>query len=246
MTIHDALVLFDCGPGTLHGFDQHGIAWPDLTHIVISHYHNDHVGDLAAVLFALKHGVSPARTDPLNLIGPMGFRGFISRLADAFGPYILDPGFEICVTEVAAGSSFVDSANLFRIRSCHTPHTEESLAWRLEGESWVLGYTGDTGPSVEVANFMLDCQVLIAECALSDPPQTNIHLPPRPLAAFATIASPELLIVTHVYPFQFQGPEEVAAQVQEWAPVPTLAAVDGLRVTLGSEGPDWTYPPNLG
>ena len=244
MAVREALVLFDCGPGALHGLHEHGVAWPDLTHIVISHYHNDHVGDLPAVLFALKHGVSPARTDPLTLIGPVGFKDFLTRLTNAFGPHVLDPGFEVHVTEVPPDSPFIDPASLFRLRSCHTPHTEESLAWRLESKSWVLGYTGDTGPSEEVAKFMLDCQVLIAECALSDPPQTEVHLSPHTLAEFATIANPELLIVTHVYPFQ--TPEQAVARVQEQHPGPVLAAVDGLRVTLGSRGPVISLPPNLG
>jgi len=242
VAINGALVLFDCGPGTLHGLDEHGVAWPDLTHIVISHYHNDHVGDLPAVLFALKHGVFPVRTHPLNLIGPVGFKDFLARLTNTFGAHVLDPGFQVHVTEVAPGVPFVGPASLFQFRSCHTPHTEESLAWRIESKSWVLGYTGDTGPSEEVARFMLDCQVLIAECALSDPPQTEVHLSPHTLAQFATIANPELLIVTHVYPFQ--TPEQAVTQVREQYTGSVLAAEDGLRVTLGSRGPVVTLPPN--
>ena len=92
-------LLLDCGPGTLHGFARHGVAWSEITHVAISHYHTDHVGDLSALLFALKWGVQPPRTRELVLIGPPGFRRFLERLAEALGPHVLDPGFGVTVLE---------------------------------------------------------------------------------------------------------------------------------------------------
>ena len=63
-------MLLDGGSGTLHGLARHRVDWPALTHVVVSHYHNDHVGDLSGVLFTLKYGLARAREEPLTLIGP--------------------------------------------------------------------------------------------------------------------------------------------------------------------------------
>ena len=41
---------------------------------------------------------------------------------------------------------------------------------------------------------------MIAECAHPDPPEVETHLTPSGLAKLAEEASPELLVVTHVYP----------------------------------------------
>lgn len=241
LRLPSASVLLDCGPGTTHGFARHGVAWHDLTHIALSHYHNDHVGDLAAVLFALKHGPPARRTEPLTLLGPQGFTGFLGRLADALGDHVTDPGFELRVVEVGPGRPFDDAAAGFTL-SCHpTPHTPESLAYRVEGAWGAVGYTGDTGPSDEVAAFLDGCDVLVAECNSPDqpgagaPPPEATHLSPTTLARLAEVARPRLLAVVHVSPLH--TPDEAARGVSAGYGGVVVAASDGMRVVLGPDGP---------
>jgi len=92
--------LVDCGAGTVHGFDEHDVAWQRLDAVVFSHYHTDHIGDLPALLFALKHGVRPAREEPLTLIGPPGLLARLEAMAEAFGDHIEDPGFPLHTEEI--------------------------------------------------------------------------------------------------------------------------------------------------
>jgi len=191
-------LLLDCGPGTLHGFARHGVDWPETTHVAISHYHTDHVGDLSALLFALKWGLQPARTRELVLIGPPGFMGFLGRLAEALGPHILEPGFGVQVVE-HDGSAF-DLGGGLRLSSHPTRHTEESLAYRVDFADGALGYTGDTGPLPGLGEFLSGCDLLVAECAQPDPPALDIHLSPQGVAELASEAAPGLLVLTHVYP----------------------------------------------
>lgn len=233
--LHSASILLDCGPGTLHGLAAHGIDWGALTHVVVSHYHNDHVGDLAALPFAMKQVGAPERSVPLTLIGPVGFGRFLERLAAAMGRHVLDPGFPLHVFEVAPGAAFEDAAAGFRLEAEPTPHTEESLAYRASGAWGAMGYTGDTGPSDEVAEFLTGCDVLVAECTLTDPPTMDRHLSPTLLADLASVARPGLLVLTHVYPDQ--TPAEAAEQVRRRYDGPVLAASDGTRITLSSDGP---------
>ena len=68
----NARLLLDCGSGILDGMDRYGVAWSKLTHIALSHFHTDHIGGLAPLMFALSHGVVPARTTPLSIVGPPG------------------------------------------------------------------------------------------------------------------------------------------------------------------------------
>src|SRR3989441_853647 len=35
-------ILLDCGPGALHRLAQFGLPWPEVTHVVLSHFHPDH------------------------------------------------------------------------------------------------------------------------------------------------------------------------------------------------------------
>lgn len=233
-----ASILLDCGPGTLHGLAEHGVDWPGLTHVVVSHYHSDHVGDLAAIPFAMKQRLAPPRPGPLTLVGPVGFHAFLERLAAALGAHVLEPGFEVIVREVAPGEGFRDDAGDFTLECEPTPHTDESLAYRIHGSWGAVGYTGDTGPSPDVAAFLRGCSVLVAECAHKDPPDTERHLSPLTLAELSRFAEPELLVVTHVYPDQ--TPEEAARGVAVGYGGRVVAATDGMRIELGADGPTVT------
>src|SRR5438552_11633053 len=38
-------LLMDCGAGTIHGLARFGLPWLEITHIVITHFHTDHIGE---------------------------------------------------------------------------------------------------------------------------------------------------------------------------------------------------------
>jgi hypothetical protein len=130
------------------------------------------------VLFALKNALLPKRTVPLTLIGPVGFTGFLRALAGVLGDHLVRPGFEVRATELAPGDSYVEPAGDFVLEACAALHTDEALAYRVSGAWGALGYTGDTGPSRDVARLLAGCDVLVGECAIADPPAMGLHLSP--------------------------------------------------------------------
>lgn len=233
--VDDARVLLDCGFGTVHGFDRHRVSWPDLTHVAVTHFHADHVGDVAPLLFTLRHGLRPPREEGLTLLGPRGLGAFLDGLASAFGPWVLDPGFPLRVVELPPEGGWEDPEGRFRLLSHPTPHTDASVAYRFETGDGVVAYTGDTGPDVAVAGFLSGADVLVSECSLPDPPEMDTHLSPRTVAELARIATPRLLLVTHVYPFL--EPEEVPDLIRTagWKGRVEMAW-DGTRVDLPADG----------
>jgi ribonuclease BN (tRNA processing enzyme) len=200
VTYDSARVLMDCGSGTLHGMAGWGAAWDRISHVLLTHFHTDHIGDLAPLLFALSYGSSPRRTDPLTIIGPQGLRRLMDRLAEAFGAYVLDPGFPLEVLELARASVWSDESCGLEVSTHPTRHTDSSVAYRLETDTGSVSYTGDTGPQAGLGNFFQGTELMIAECSYPDPPRVDTHLTPSGLAALAEEASPDLLVVTHIYP----------------------------------------------
>lgn len=235
-----ASVLVDCGPGTLHGLDRWGVDWRGLTHLLISHYHTDHVGDVAALMFALKNAVGADRTEPLRMVGPPGFRRFLEGLASALGSHVLDPRFPAEVVEVEPGRGWHDPEADLRVEACRTPHTDESLAYRVGAEGSWVGYTGDTGPSAEVAGFLAGCDLVLAECAWTDEDPKDGHLTPARVAGLAEVARPGVLLLTHVYPPV--APEEAAEAVRRRWGGRVVAAVDGMRARRQPGG--WSVDPS--
>jgi ribonuclease BN (tRNA processing enzyme) len=223
-------ILLDCGPGVVHHLARFGLPWPALDHLAITHFHNDHLGDLPMLLFSLKWGLAEPREAPLTVWGPAGLASRMWRLASAIGDHVLDPGFPLRILELADGDAVHLRADL-ELRAARTPHTPESLAFRVDGPGGSVGYTGDTGPSSDVAHFLGGCDLLVAECSLPDDAAIPTHLSPVTLAALAAEADPRRLLVTHVYP-QLDALDPVALVAGAGWEGATERATDGLRIDL--------------
>jgi ribonuclease BN (tRNA processing enzyme) len=223
-------LLFDCGAGTAHRLAQFEIPWPSVTHVAITHFHQDHWGELPMFFFALKWGTLPPRSAPITLIGPAGIHNRLTLLAAAYGDWVLDPGFELEVHEIAPGSALPISEGI-TLESCKTPHTPESLAYSLSDGSVRLVYTGDTGPSDELARWARDCDLMVAECSLPDAQGMEIHLTPTQAGFLARTARARRLVLSHFYP-QIEGTAPAAVAAKAFGR-PVHAANDGDRFVIG-------------
>jgi len=191
-------LLLDCGAGALQGLARAGLAWGDLDHLIISHFHADHIGEIPSLVFALRHAMETPRRAPLRVWGPAGTARLFAAWADALGSWLVEPGFDVTIEELRPGR-IVEVGGL-ALRVCETPHTDESLALRFEAPGSVLAYTGDTGPSEALGPFFQGADLLLAECSLPDELAVDIHLSPTSLARLATDAGVRRVAVTHVYP----------------------------------------------
>lgn len=194
------VLLLDAGPGAVHGLARHGKPWWKVTHVVLTHYHTDHFGDLPHLLFALKWGAPSPRTRPLRVLGPPGLRGRVKALRTAHGDFIVAPGFPVVYEEVDRRATWTEGQGSPLLRFVPTPHTGGSVAVRLETEDCSLGYTGDTGPDPALGAFFGGVDVLVSECAHADPDPGGNHLSPVSVAAMARRARPDTLVLTHLYP----------------------------------------------
>ncbi len=192
-------LLFDCGPGVVHGMARLGTDWRDITHLVLTHFHNDHIGDVPMLFFAWKHGMRPSRSRPLTVVGPAGTQRLLGRMADVFGGHLRDFDFDVQVDEVGA-SEQRQLADAVRLDAAKTRHSDESLAYRVEADGRAFCYTGDTGMSEDVALFAQAADALLIECSIPDEQAMPTHLTPSQLAQMARMALPRRLLVTHVYP----------------------------------------------
>jgi ribonuclease Z len=193
------MMLLDCGPGVVHHMARFGVDWEHLTHLLITHFHNDHIGDVPALFFGWRYGMLPARREPLQLVGPKGMKKKLKHMARAMGDHVTDPGFVVNVDEIGANGERLLN-DVVHLKTLRTPHTSESIAFRLDAPDGSFGYTGDTGYSDEVSAFMARVDVLIMECSLPNYAAMDSHLTPTRVARMAQQANPGVLVLTHVYP----------------------------------------------
>jgi ribonuclease BN (tRNA processing enzyme) len=192
-------LLLDCGSGVTHRLAQFEVPWRAITHVAISHFHTDHIGDLATLAFAWKYGDRPGRSEPLTIVGPPGMAALLERQAEAFGDWLREPGFPISIVEVEAGGT-LDLGGGVALRAAKVPHTEESLAYSIERGGRRIVYTGDTGYDPMLAEWARGADVLLCECSLPADMAIVTHLTPEQCGALAAAALPKHLVLTHFYP----------------------------------------------
>lgn len=218
----------DCGSGTSRRLAELGISWQQITHIVISHFHIDHHQDLPSILFAWKYGQLPPRSAPVDVIGPVGTRALLERLAAAYGEWVLAPGYEVRIHELEpAATHDLGGATL---QCAKVPHTPESVAYSITENSRRLVYSGDTGFDPGFAAWARGCDLLVLECSLPTSMAIVEHLTPEQCGEIGQLAAPGKLVLTHLYPpvEAVDIPSLVAAKY----PGPLEIAWDGWRTEL--------------
>ena len=226
-------ILLDCGAGSLHRLAQFDLPWQQVSHVILSHFHPDHWGELPMLIYALKHVARPPRREPLVILGPRGVVRLIKQLAEGYGPWLLDPGFPIGILDVQDGEPFPLDRDV-SLETFPVPHTPESVALSLTAPEGRLVYTGDTGPSTELARWAGGADVLLAECSLPKEMALDIHLTPEQAGDLAKEAGARHLVLTHFYPPVETSDPARAAGARFTGRI--TAARDGDRFSIGGGG----------
>lgn len=225
----DATLLLDCGSGVVHRMAALGIDWPAITHVLLTHFHADHISDLATLIVAWRHGILPPRSAPIELIGPIGTSALLGRLAAALWDALREPGFPVIVREIEPdGTLALTGATTISARK--VPHTDESVAYSIEHGAQRIVYTGDTGFDAALGVWAAGCDLLLAECSLPSSMAIASHLTPEQCGALAALATPRLLVLTHFYPPVEQV--DIAALVAERFGGPLALATDGWTIDI--------------
>src|SRR5439155_7769078 len=106
---------------------EFGLPWQQVTHVILTHFHPDHWGELPMLVYALKYTTEPPRTEPFVSLGPPGVVQLLRRLAEGYGEWLLDPGFPIGILDVRDGVRFPLNADV-SLDTFPVPHTDESVA----------------------------------------------------------------------------------------------------------------------
>ncbi len=192
-------LLLDCGSGVVHRMAMLGVDWRTITHVALTHFHADHVSDLATLFVAWRYGQLPPRAEPATVVGPPGTRALLERHAGALWDDLLAPGYPVLVEELPRGGA-TTLGGAVALASHPVPHTPESVAYSVEHGGRRIVYTGDTAPDASLGAWAAGCDVLLAECSLPAAMAVPTHLTPEQAGELAAAARPGLLALTHFYP----------------------------------------------
>ncbi len=213
----DEHYLVDVGRGALMRLAAAGLGAPQLTAVLITHLHSDHITDLNDVITT--RWVMTLEPTPLTIVGPVGTREVVEHLLASLGPDIsyrlahhddLDPEPPVEVIEVADG--LIDLPGVTRITCAPTDHrpVEPSVGFRFEYEGSAVVTAGDTVPCEGLDRLAAGADAIVHTVIRKDiianlpferaRDTLDYHSSPDEAACTAARAGACTLVLTHYVP----------------------------------------------
>jgi ribonuclease BN (tRNA processing enzyme) len=213
----DRRVLVDCGSGVLHRLQQSGVSYENVSTVLLTHHHLDHVADLMPLLKARWL----AGEEHLEVVGPSGTKALVDDLLDVHD-YLKDR-MDLRVREV--GEHEFEVAG-FDVEGFETRHSKLCLAYRFgvsESDSEARGtssrgdftFSGDSEAFEGLANFADGCEVLVHDCSFPDEVDVDNHPTPTQLGEALADSGAEIgrVFLTHLYPHTEGKHEEMLESI---------------------------------
>lgn len=177
-------LMLDCGSGAL-SLMQKAFDFDTVGHIILSHFHPDHVADVGVAIYSRLVSMQLGRE-----VGPLTVHALEDR--DFTTPYSrFAPIDETSRLEIGP----------CRIRFHRTVHPVPCLAMRLEAGSSCLVYTADGALDEDLVEFCKGAHLVIAECSFHPgkgrPAQTG-HMDPESVSRLAIQALIPRLVLSHL------------------------------------------------
>lgn len=157
-------LLLDCGPGVLPRLREME-GWPRIDAVAITHFHLDHWGDLVPWAWLNAYGPQEHRLRCALWLPPGGRRELTEFAARWGNEGMFETGFEM--REFDGETPF--QAAGFAVQPCRLPHyTVTSYGFRVSCDGRTLAYSGDSGPTAELAGLARGADLFLCEATLAD------------------------------------------------------------------------------
>ena len=223
---HDGFrLLLDLGNGAL-GVLQRYVDLTEIDAVVLSHLHADHCLDLCGLYVAQRyHPQGPRPRIPV-----WGPRGTAQRLARAYD-MPEDPGMtgEFDFRDLVAGERAIGP---FTVTAARVNHPVEAYGLRIQGDGHVIAYSGDTAETPALVDLARDADIALFEAScLEVRPAPGVHLTARQAAGHAREAGAQVLVLTHLVPWN--DPGATLAEARPAFDGEILLASSGLVIDVG-------------
>ncbi len=181
LVVDGTVYLVDCGYGTLAALREAGLVYRDIGRVFLTHLHDDHTGDVAALV---SHQWSDGRVEPTTVYGPHGTDDMI-RAALAFSEAntairLVDEARSVRPADIFSGivveatprpaEVFADERVAVRsVENTHFPASSKarmpyrSLSYRFDSRDRSVAFSGDTAYSENLVALARGADVLVCE-----------------------------------------------------------------------------------
>ena len=180
LIVENRQYLVDCGYGTLRALVQAGLGFNNLSNIFLTHLHNDHTSDVAALL---SHKWSSGRTRETTVYGPYGTAKLVNSAVLFFEAdaeiRIINEGRPAIPESLFHGKDFdvAGITEIFRdeyvvvkaVENTHYPERAKkqmphrSFAYRFDTATRSVVFSGDTAYSENLVLLSRDADIFLCE-----------------------------------------------------------------------------------
>jgi len=159
----ERIVMVDCVNSPIHRLEQAGVDFMDLTDLILTHFHPDHVSGVPLLLMDMW---LRGRQQPINIFGLHYTLDRMEKLMEMYSWEDWPNFFPVAFHRLPADENTpLLDCNEFKIISSPVRHLIPTIGLRFEFKhsQKALAYSCDTEPCVEVVRLAEGADVLIHE-----------------------------------------------------------------------------------
>jgi ribonuclease BN (tRNA processing enzyme) len=227
----------DPGPGALVHMHRYGLDPTKTDAVLVSHAHPDHWTDAAILLEGITRGGLDRRG---ALVAPRSvLRGTKNHEGVPVGPVLTKFHQDMMAHchEVKAGDA-VTLEGMYEVTATRQEHSDpDTVGFRLKLTNGTMSYIPDTRFFEGLAEQHQGSRMVVCQMTRGGSDRIPWHMCTDDVEQLANAIRPRLLLLTHFgYKTLKEGDPGVwAARITERTGIPTVAARDGLRVTMGAD-----------
>lgn len=187
LQLADTYVLFDCGHGVVQRLLEVRVQHNQVEHIVLSHFHPDHVSDLIPFLQAGAWSRRNPRSTDIHIYGPVGVKRLVDGLMDIFKPSSFQQSSYSVVVHEVVEEQFSIGELRFDFVSL-PPAGNHGLRFTWRGRRYAL--TGDSYFHGEEIAFLKDVDLAVIDSG---------HIEDEDIVALALASQAKHIICSHLY-----------------------------------------------
>ena len=229
----DEKILIDAPPTILLQLQKNHISPAQITDLLITHWHGDHVFGLPFLLLDRRFISDRDGTSKLRIhLHPNGIERMKEICRLAF-PNTLDQVIEERVEWVVEDSGRANEWEYERFPVKHTPETDPHGYLLRDSSGFILLHTGDSGPCETIDQRIPISNAVLLEMGVPDGDNFPYHHTPRDIIEIAEKQKGKKFLITHSYA---SGIDELNGFSMPALPKNTIQVEDGELYSLELSG----------
>ena len=229
----DGRILIDAPPTILHQLQTNNISSSQITDLLITHWHGDHVFGLPFLL--LDRRFISDREGKSRLRIHLHSNGIerMKKICELAFPNTLEQVIEERVEWIVNDSGHANGWDYERFPVKHTPETDPHGYLLRDSNGFVLLHTGDSGPCETIEQRIPNSHAILLEMGVPDGDEFPYHHRPEDIIRTASKESQKTFLITHSYA---SGKEEKVGFSMPSLPSNAIQIEDGQFINLDISG----------